>query len=65
VASDLVIDVAALREQLGRSEPTLTEMRAYARKIGCSVVQDEIECHTEQQTKKLATWWMERVGYAI
>jgi hypothetical protein len=35
------------------------DLRAYAQRIGCTIFQDEIICHTDEQSKLISQWWME------
>jgi hypothetical protein len=56
------VDVRCLREQAWRAEKLYREMKAYAKSIGCTVVQDEITCNDDIQANALAMWWMERAN---
>jgi hypothetical protein len=53
------VSVHALRQQEWRAEKLFTDMRKYAESIGCTYVMDECVCETEEQSRKLATWWTE------
>lgn len=46
-------------EQLRRAADLMQRQVEYAQSIGCTVVQDSIECTTEQ-AEKLAAWWDEQ-----
>lgn len=59
MAADLIINVDALKQQMWRSSTLYTSMYAYARRIGCTVIHDEIVCNTEEQSRKMAAWWTE------
>jgi hypothetical protein len=45
--------------QMQDANRLLHDVTAYARQIGCTVTHDEIMCHTEEQSRKLAARWKE------
>lgn len=50
-----------LMQQAWRADKLYSAFDAYARRIGCTVIQDEIICDTDEKAKKLAAWWRDHV----
>ena len=57
------IDVAALRQQAWRAEKLYADFFAYAKSIGCIVIQDEI-VSDDEQARLLARWWQSKTSGA-
>lgn len=51
-----------LRVQELAAAKLMTELSAYAESIGCELFQDEIACSTQEQSRKLADWWIEHTS---
>lgn len=54
------VDGAQLFAQTRAAAVLMDAMTAQARLIGCTIIQDEIQC-TATQAEELATWWRENV----
>jgi hypothetical protein len=50
-----------LAQQCKGAASLMYEFEAYAREIGCTVIQDETIANQEQ-SRKLAAWWRERTN---
>lgn len=46
-------------DQMRNGAILMTQYEAYARQIGCTVMQDEITCHTAEQALLLDEKWLE------
>ncbi len=55
------VDVACLRQQAWRADKLYADFIAFAKQIGCTVIQDEI-VSTDAQARRLAHWWMENAS---
>lgn len=61
LASPWVHRAANFVEQTRRARETMIAFDAYAREIGCIVIQDETIANDEQ-ARKLARWWREHTA---
>jgi hypothetical protein len=49
-------------KQEAHGRQLMAAFEAYAIEIGCTIVQDSIDCHNEEQARKLAAWWTEKTS---
>ena len=54
------VNVNALRQQAWRADKLYVEFIAYAKSVGCTVIQDEI-MSDDNQAKLIARWWKDHV----